>query len=444
MKIRFRSIALFALAVSLAGGGLLAAEPKPTQTPAPPKPITSLQPTTLATPVKVEFTVALDDGRPIHGDVLKYDAKTLTVKITGGSESTYQWAQLSWPSEYAVRMALIDKKKGADWLDMAELAVKNKLLPQVKPDVAQALQLDPSLKVRADAILKAAQDRGIVKKFEKATPEQNAAAIQLARDVAKNVAETYGFEFKTIDSPHFIIFTDWPAEHDYLKGLCEESYTAVSSEFNVPVHDNIFVGKLPVFMFKKQEDFKVFAEKVDHFPAPVPSGLLGYFTPHEDGSGHMAMFRPTRDPTENDPKGQFAHTLMHEFTHAFIARYRTNHSVPRWLHEGMAEYISYKHYPRKFPYPFAKYMAMKQFPFDSMFDDKKPPGGEMYPVMQTMVEALIKDNPRGFIRMFNDVKDGMDPEVAIKKQYKATYKDFEQAWRKYASALKTPYKIVAN
>jgi hypothetical protein len=102
----------------------------------------------------------------------------------------------------------------------------------------------------------------------------------------------------------------------------------------------------------------------------------------------------------------------------------------------MAEYISYKHYPRKFPYPFAKYMAEKQFPFDSMFDDKKPPGGEMYPVMQTMVEALIKDNPKGFIRMFNDIKDGVKPEDALWRNYHATYKDWEPAWRNYARKLK--------
>jgi hypothetical protein len=404
-----------------------------------------LKPRALSEPIKIEFTVALDDGRPVRGELLKYDAKTLTVKVVpGGETNTYKWSQLSWPSEYAVRLLLVDKKSATDYMDLAELAVKNKLLYQVKPNVNAALALDPKLKPHGDAILKAAIDRGVVKKFQKATPEQNAKAIEIAKAVAAEVAEKLHYEFKTIESAHFIIFTDWPEEHDYLKGLCEQSYTAVSTEFDVPVKDNIFVGKLPVFMFKSQDGFKRFAEKVDGFPAPVPSGLAGYFTAHEDASGHMAMFRPTRDVMENDPKGQFAHTLMHEFTHAFIARYRTNGRVPRWMHEGMAEYISYKHYPRKFPYPFAKYMAEKQFPFDSMFDDKKPPGAEMYPVMQTMVEALIKDNPKGFIRMFNDVKDGVDPELAIKKQYKATYKDFEQAWRKYALGLKTPYRITTN
>jgi hypothetical protein len=401
----------------------------------------ALQPTVLATPLKVEFSLSLDDGRPIRGDLLKYDAKSLRVRV-GSAETDYQWSQLSWVSEYGVRVQLVDKTKASDWLDLAEVAVKNKLVHQVKSSVDAALKLDPSVKPRADAIVKAAAARTAVVKFQKATPEQHAAAVAKAKAVAAAVADKFHYEFSTLETPHFVIFTDWKSEHDYLTKLCEEAYTTVSTEFNIPVRENVFVGKLPVFMFASQGGFAQWAAEVDGFPKPVPAGLAGYFTAHDDGSGHMAMFRPTRDVSENDPKGQFAHTLTHEFTHAFLARYRTNGQVPRWLHEGIAEYISYKRYPRKVAYPYAKYMAGKPFAFDAMFDDKKMPGAELYPVMQTMVEALVKEDAKGFVRMFNDVKDGVDPEVAIKRQYKVTYKDFEQAWRKYALGLQTPYRLV--
>ena len=37
--------------------------------------------------------------------------------------------------------------------------------------------------------------------------------------------------------------------------------------------------------------------------------------------------------------------------------------------------------------------------------------------------------------MFDDIKDGMDPEDAMRKNYKAGYKDREKAWRKYAKNL---------
>ena len=38
--------------------------------------------------------------------------------------------------------------------------------------------------------------------------------------------------------------------------------------------------------------------------------------------------------------------------------------------------------------------------------------------------------------MFKDIKDGVEPEAALKKHYKATYEEFEQAWRGFARKLR--------
>lgn len=405
-----------------------------------------LKPTKVEPPVVVSFSLALNDAQQIAGEVVSYDAAGFKLRAAGvAGEVDYKWKQLTWPSEYHVRMALIDKNKGADWIAMADLAVKNKLLHQVKPCVTNAVKLDPSLKLKGDAILRAAIARGTVVKFQKVTPEEHAKAIAEAREAADVIAKELKFSFTTIETAHFLVVTDWPQhEHQYLTDLCEEAYKLVSKEFDIPVQQNVFVGKLPIFMLASQEGFARFAHGVDGFPKPVSPNLAGYFAKHDDNSGHMAMYRPDRDPEENDPKGMFAFTLVHEFCHAFVARYRTNQHVPRWLNEGVAEYIAYKKYPRKIAYPFALHMAGQRFTFTDLFDDNKMPGGDMYPVMQTMVEALIKENPRGFIRMFNDIKDGVEPQVAMQKVYKATYADFEPAWRRYAKALKTPYRIVTK
>jgi hypothetical protein len=59
----------------------------------------------------------------------------------------------------------------------------------------------------------------------------------------------------------------------------------------------------------------------------------------------------------------------------------------------------------------------------------------MYPVMQTMVEALIQEDRKAFLKMFDDIKDGMDPEAAMRKNYHAGYADWEKAWRNYARKL---------
>jgi hypothetical protein len=109
--------------------------------------------------------------------------------------------------------------------------------------------------------------------------------------------------------------------------------------------------------------------------------------------------------------------------------------MPRWLNEGLAEWVAYGRYPRKGVHEFARRMAGADFDFASLFDDGKFPGGEMYPVMQTMVEALIKEDRRAFIKLFDDIKDGVQPEEALWRNFRAGYKDWEPAWRRYAKGL---------
>jgi hypothetical protein len=244
--------------------------------------------------------------------------------------------------------------------------------------------------------------------------------------------------FAEIQTPHFIIFTDWdPSEFNFLKENCEGAYAAVSKQFDIPVKENVFVGKLPVFMFAKHDDFRKYANTVDNFP--VPGSVAGYFTSHGDGTGHMVMWKPdVQKYGVQAAKLQWAYTLTHEFTHAFVSRYRTNRNIPRWLNEGLAEVIAYNQFPITQAHLNARMRAGERFDFAALFDDNQMPGGDMYPVMQTMVEAMIRDNRKAFLQMFNDIKDGMDPEEAMKKNYNAGYRQWEPAWRNYAKHLQTP------
>jgi hypothetical protein len=106
------------------------------------------------------------------------------------------------------------------------------------------------------------------------------------------------------------------------------------------------------------------------------------------------------------------------------------------MNEGLAEVIASRQFPDDNAYRYAREIANAPFDFQKLFDDKSMPGGEMYPVMRTMVEALLQDNYKAFLAMFNDIKDGMEPLSALKKHYKAGYEEFEQAWRAYAKRFK--------
>jgi hypothetical protein len=409
-----------------------------------------IKPTKLDKPILANVVLS-ENSEKVTGNLLAYDAEKLSLK-TGKGDREIRWEELTAGSQYALRSQLANKKDAGEWLELAELAMRAGLREQAKVAVANAARIDPSTKLKGDAILRGqgnakpstnpnasagAVSAGDVAKFQKSTPEQDAKAIKQAQEVAAGVTKEMKIEFAEIQTPHFIIFTDWDKrEHQFLKDNCEGAYAAVSKQFDIPVKENVFVGKLPVFMFAKRTDFANYALKFDNFP--TRNTIAGYYQGRSDGSGHMVMWKPdvARYGNVSAAERHWAYVLTHEFTHAFIARYRTNKRIPRWLNEGLAEVIAHEQFPKPESYQYAKYMANEQFDFEALFDDSKMPGGDMYPVMQTMVEALIRENRKGFLAMFNDIKDGMEPEEAMKKHYKAGYKDWEPAWRRFAKSLK--------
>jgi hypothetical protein len=235
-----------------------------------------------------------------------------------------------------------------------------------------------------------------------------------------------------IQTPHFLIFTDWdPREYEFLKTYVEAAYAAVSRQFDIPVKENVFVGKLPVYMLNRQQDFLNFARQIDQFPAN--DQVAGYYWGRTDGIGHLVMWKPDLKMAGNNvhvAEVQWAYVLTHEFTHAFVARYRTNAPIVTWLNEGVAEVIASSQFPRRDAQEFAARMARQHASIASIFTESHP-SGEWYPVMRTLVETLIARDRKAFLAMFDDLKEGMPIEEALQKHYHWTLPMLEAAWRQY-------------
>jgi len=384
----------------------------------------------------VTVTLAGAGGAKVAGELTRHDANSVTLSNETG-EHTFTWSQLSAISQHTLRSQLMDRSSAAAWLDLAALAMRNEMREQAKIDAAYATQIDPTARLKAEAILRSNAATAGPIKYKKTTPEEDAHELEIFQLVGRSVAEKMGLPLVEVQSTHFMIYTDWgESRYEYLCGQCEDAYAAVSKQFDIPVTENVFVGKLLIFMFNKREDYNRFGTTIDAIPGGTILKLDGYFYPHVDGSGHMAMPNFDLEHYKNEAERQWRYTLTHEFTHAFVSRYRSNRPIPRWLNEGLAEWIAFQRFPRKGVHAFARRMAGLQFDFPSLFDDKKMPGGEMYPVMQTMVEALIVEDRRAFITMFDEIKNGTNPETAMRWNYHAGYADWEPAWRAYARRLK--------
>ena len=206
--------------------------------------------------------------------------------------------------------------------------------------------------------------------YQAATPAEYDRAITDARKMAHKVESDFNVHFATIETPHFLIFTDWdPQEYQFLKTNFEDAYKAVTEQFNIPYSDNVFIGKLPVLMFARFADYAHFTDSIGFYGKKVDRSLRGYYEGSSDGSGRMVMYKPAGEDIQQ-AELQWAHAVVHEFTHAFVARYHSNARVPRWLNEGVAEVIAAQHFPFEGTYPFAKRMAAEHRSAGTLFDDK--------------------------------------------------------------------------
>jgi hypothetical protein len=276
------------------------------------------------------------------------------------------------------------------------------------------------------------------KQYEVVSKKDHEEAIAAYKASAKEISEQLKVEFDLIETKHFLVFTNWDKrEYTFLKTNVEAAYSAVSRQFEIPVSDNVFIGKLPIFMFSTYEDFKRFSKDIQKFD--VTENTLGYFAQTKEGIGRMVMWKPNVKKHKGNvaaAEREWGTTLTHEFTHAFVARYRSAGLIPRWLNEGIAEAVALRQFPDVYTYPFVRERAKVRKSLKDIFEDKARLKGDDYPVVQTLVETMLSQGPRTFLKYVNDLKDGVEPEEALKKNFKTDYDGLEKGWRKYISTAK--------
>ncbi|MGC4033718.1 MAG: hypothetical protein QM754_18695 [Tepidisphaeraceae bacterium] len=417
--------------------------------------------------IQAEVYVKSTTGRatPLRGSLVKFDEQNVTLKV-GTDERTLAWTDLTPATAYQLKSKTIDRSRAADWLALGKFGWSIGAKDPARSALQTAVKIDATLKPDADAVLASpagsavaatasqpADGKNLIRdsvattkpagsdddtiKFKTATPEEAAEAMARNRKQADSVEKTIGVKLAEFQTDHFVVFTDWdPREYDFLKTNLEGAYRVVANQFNMSPKDNVFVGKLPVYMLAKYRDFEAFAKDIDHF-ADVNNRTAGYYMGNTEGFGHMAMWKPDQSLTGtnnlDDARRLWAYVLVHEFTHAFLARYKSNVFVPRWLNEGIAEVIAYNQFPYGGRRAMAKSMALKNAEVRFLFNDRgMRPTGEYYPVMQSMVELMVEQNKQGFLQLIDAIKDGKRPEAALQQFYHVDYDKFINIWREWA------------
>jgi len=273
-----------------------------------------------------------------------------------------------------------------------------------------------------------------IDRFVKRTDEQNTKAIAQGKKVAAEVQKSLSLKFEELETAHFIIHTDWDKrEHAFLKQASESACSTVARQFELSPKDSVFVGKLSIYMFSKKEDFRKYAREYDQYPAG--DDLIGYYSAHGDGSGHLAIYKPEVDTQrQTPPLQQWAYVMTRELTRAFIDRYRSDANLPVWLSEGIAESVAQSVYPSSTIRYQAKVISQHDGDFDFIFKAEARPTKTFDPAVWSMTQMLISRDRRKFVQYIDALKDGEDPQNALEGIYGFNYEGFVKAWKVYALA----------
>jgi hypothetical protein len=413
---------------------------------------------------EVEVELRQEPVERLKGTLLEWDETGVTLQM-GEEERAIPWLEMTAQGAFKLRQRLVDRTNAEQLFALGEMGRSMGIDKPASAAIEQAVRRDPSLRERADLILQkkpgwalevpkpapaealpgellvpAGGGDAPVEVYRETTPEEDAAAIEFARLRTKEVEQKLNLKLAEFQTPHFIVFTDWhKKEYDFLEKNLEGAYRAVAKMFDEDPKENVFEGKLAIYMFARQADFQRFGNEFSGWPGgQVPNTLAGYFTIH-GRMIHMAMWKPdlrNAGGSRQIAELQWAYVLAHEFVHAFTYRRKTSRMPPIWVAEGIAEAAAMKIFPIMSDYGQARAImqatpSLRAYWNNEMLQRRS----ESYAINRTLIETLLAKDKKAFIKWFDAMKAGDDPEAALKKHYNWTFDDLERYWRRYVDAV---------
>lgn len=264
------------------------------------------------------------------------------------------------------------------------------------------------------------------RKYTAATAKQIEANRKLAMTWYAKTRATVVASMHFIETDHFLIFSAWSRGNDKaLRDICEKMYRAMCKQFDIPPAENIWAGKCPIYIFWETRHYEQFTTKVDERRMSAAAG----YTAQRGAFAYIVMNRC-------ETRTRFYEVLVHEATHAFLARYRTNRTVPRWLNEGLAEYMAAELVPgcsAEEKYLSATRTAVRENRNVSSVFKTVEMNNFDYGIVQSIVRFLIARDRKAFIKLIRLIKDGKPEAAALHEAYKLTHAAMLTEWRAAAA-----------
>ena len=133
---------------------------------------------------------------------------------------------------------------------------------------------------------------------------------------------------------------------------------------------------------------------------------------------------------KGDLTTHFASALVHETSHGFVARYRSDLRAPSWLNEGMADWIAnriVKNDNLVARQTKSGQLIQQQRTLDGFFEAAQI-SGDQYGAASSMVSILLEIDPNKFRRFFIGIKEGLLEEDSLQQEFQMTHRDLARLY----------------
>lgn len=385
--------------------------------------------------------LTLMTGGEIRGKLLDSTHQVIVLEVDGFPYAL-AYTQLATDSALQTKMKMLIRSRGeldllraSDHLAFGALALQHDRSERARRAFAKAVRLDATIKTASERLMREFRNRR--RNVSAPTENESTEGAGAERDriiagykkVGERLREKVGRDLILVETPHFLIWTDWAkAEHADLRNWCEAMYTELAVRFAVPDDTPVFPGKCPIFCLRSRKRFRKVARLLDDYEA---TGALGYTSSSDNGHVHVVVCRQGGSPAGRD---NFASALIHEGVHAFLHRYRTGRHIPAWINEGVANSVAEAVLGDRCPNAetadaSARAVVRGSYDIAELFAAAGMLEARYYPVAHSLVAFLIARDRQAFIRLIDDIKLGAPPDSALKQRYDLTARELEAAWR---------------
>jgi hypothetical protein len=259
------------------------------------------------------------------------------------------------------------------------------------------------------------------------TDEQQRDVVKKQKEYLEEVKKKVpAGDFQLYETNFFLFYSDIPPVYvNMYVPYLDAMYTDLCKAFGLDPKKNIFQGKCMVIAFATDASFQNY--ETTFFQKAKP-GAQGICHSKADGEVIMACY------AGKDPQ-YLATVMVHETSHGFMFRYKSNKNIPNWLNEGSAEWVAKHVIPRDQAIPRKIQASVAQMKMTGSmggnFFSAQNIENWQYGLAASLTEFLLQYDAKAYRQMIDDIKLGKGWEDALKDNYKLTPEELAQQYGKW-------------